>query len=182
MVVSMDYILDGGKAGSIPVLDRSGFEAHCCHDLSPQLAIQPGLIQPLMMTLKQVYELMLYELQSNRLHVVLVPSQIPECAKDGGKIRAVCSQNIEWYQELCSMYPRLTTRNLGRKNPRTRVNRCDVERVLSKMIKGEKVSSRYADYLKDTAESYLKNYDMSDEEVKYFMRFNELMEPFDNQF
>ena len=49
--------------------------------------------------LKDAYNCMLTELESNRLEVILVPSRLPECAADGGKIRVAVSQNVEWYED-----------------------------------------------------------------------------------
>jgi hypothetical protein len=45
------------------------------------------------------------ELEGNILEVVLIPSNDPDCAMRGGKIRAVQSQNAQWYREFCAAHP-----------------------------------------------------------------------------
>lgn len=46
----------------------------------------------------------LRELQEHSLEVVLIPSKHWEIASKGGMIRAVQSENPEWYQEFCSQF------------------------------------------------------------------------------
>lgn len=125
--------------------------------------------------LAEVYEYMWMELDANRLEVILAPSQIPECAADGGKIRVAVSNNIEWYRELCANYPVSSSR----KKPRTTVKRQEVTRVLSRLANGKKTSSKYKNYLKEVA---LKLQEDLQDDIGFIMEFGELPIPFDNQF
>jgi hypothetical protein len=45
------------------------------------------------------------ELESQSLEVVLIQSRHWEIAQQGGKIRAVQSQNPKWYRDFCELYP-----------------------------------------------------------------------------
>ena len=125
--------------------------------------------------LTEVYDYMWMELEANKLEVILVPSQIPDCAKDGGKIRVAVSQNVEWYRELCSDYPVPSKRN----KPRTTVKRQEVIRVLARLASGKKTRSKYKDYLEGVALNLQENLQ---EDIGYIMEFGELPAPFDDQF
>lgn len=46
----------------------------------------------------------LRDLEQQSLEVVLIPSKRWEVARAGGKIRAVQSENPEWYQVFCAQY------------------------------------------------------------------------------
>ena len=125
--------------------------------------------------LKDAYNCMLMELEANRLEVILVPSRVPECAADGGKIRVPVSQNVEWYRELCSHYPVPSSR----KKPRTTVKRQEVIRVLSRLKSEKETKSKYKDYLEEVA---LKLQEDLQEDIGFYMEYGELPVPFDDQF
>ena len=109
------------------------------------------------------------------LEIILVPSRLPECAADGGKIRVAVSQNVEWYRRLCSDYPVPSSR----KKPRTTVKRQEVVRVLSRLASGKETRSKYKDFLEETA---LKLQEDLQEDLYFVMEFGELPAPFDGQF
>lgn len=128
---------------------------------------------------------MLVELESNLLHVELVPSDFWDCAMRGGKKRAVQYQNAEWYQDFCSEYT-ARRREMCRIHKRTRkvkgryctclpkekekrrwkfrnrrkhdtaIKRQDTIRGLRELIRGQCVSG-YAQRLADFIERRLAN-------------------------
>jgi len=110
---------------------------------------------------------MLAELAECRLEVCLVPSKIPECASDGGMIRAVCSINPIWYSELASQHPKANQR--VRKKPQTSIRRGSVISTIKCMIKNKKSKSKYAEFLLDVAKSRHEaiEYEISSSEVPF---------------
>jgi hypothetical protein len=118
---------------------------------------------------------MLMELEANKLEVILVPSRVPECAADGGKIRVAVSQNVGWYRRLCSDYPVPSSR----KKKRTTVKRREVIRVLVRLASGKETKSKYKDYLEEVA---LKLQEDLQEDIGFYMGYGELPVPFDDQF
>ena len=80
--------------------------------------------------------IMLYELDSHRLIVELIPSNDFEIAERGGKVRAVMSQNCVWYRKFCSLYTsgRRRTRQ-GRKHD-TLIKRAATRAALLKLMRG----------------------------------------------
>lgn len=81
-------------------------------------------------------EEMLFDLAECKLEVCLVPSKIPECARDGRMIRVVTSINPSWYSELAFQYPKANQRQ--RKKPQTSMKRDDVIYTIECMIKNKK--------------------------------------------
>lgn len=120
----------------------------------------------------------LRELEENSLEVVLIPSKHWEVAQQGGKIRAVQSENPEWYQNFCGLYEsrrgryqakcdwccgvhdrRKNNRCLRRRRPTvytrgrkrlfdTSIKRRDTIRGLNELLNG-KCESEYAQRLRD---------------------------------
>lgn len=80
--------------------------------------------------------MMLYELEGQRLMVVLLPSTDDAIAGDGGKRRAVAMRNCSWYRRFCSLY------DSGRKRPRrkrhhdTLIKREATQVALRKLMRG----------------------------------------------
>jgi hypothetical protein len=82
-------------------------------------------------------EIMLAELEGNRLEVALIPCRKP--CNEGGSIRVAVAKNATWYRRFCG-------RNLSsrlRRNPDTRIRRKDVQRLLSRLIAGFPSRSKY---------------------------------------
>lgn len=93
--------------------------------------------------MSQQFELLLAELQSNRLEVVLVPCRYE--ANTGGCVRVAVSRNCTWYRRFCARH----TSSRQRRNSAvdTKIKRRDVERILGRLIAGLPVRSKYADEL-----------------------------------
>lgn len=90
---------------------------------------------------------LLEELQSERLEVTKIPG------RDGGYIRAVITQNPEWYQRLCE-------RHQGRRRrfPRSRtiIKRQDTLRVLRQLAEGDSRPTLYQERLLGVLEQEAK--------------------------
>jgi hypothetical protein len=129
------------------------------------------------MDIKDAYNFLYYDLVSNTLEVVLVPSQ----KDDIGSIRAVCSKNPAWYQDLCKMYLR-SDQSPRKKKKRTIVKRIEVLRVLDRLRKGKSTRSQFLWYLHDIAQSIAENDDISEADIQFFEQYGELPEPFRDQF
>ncbi len=132
------------------------------------------------MRLQQSFEFMYYELLNEKLEVCLIPSLIPEIAADGGCRRAVVQANPQWYRDLCGMYPRDGSTN--RKNPRTIVKRQYTLKVLFRLKNGYNSRSKYAPYLRDIAEQLIKDSNITDEQINFFVQYGDLPQPFTDQF
>lgn len=107
---------------------------------------------------------MLYELYENRLESELIPSEHPECAADGGKIRVAISQNVEWYQELCRLNPCTRTKSRGARKDWSKIKRQNVIELLENMVKNKKSESMYAEFLLDVAQSRKETIDRLEKE------------------
>ena len=96
---------------------------------------------------------MLGELMSQRLEVGLAPSQHPEVAQRGGKVRQVLSQNPDWYRKFAAQF------TANRSVPRTKlahdtlIKRQDVLRTLQGLL-GPGTFSSYAPKLIEAARAY----------------------------
>lgn len=78
-------------------------------------------------------KMMLDELLSSELSVILIPA--PEPKHSGHQIRAVESQNCQWYREFCSLY----ASQLKRKTRfNTKIKRELTINALTKIIGGNK--------------------------------------------
>lgn len=102
-------------------------------------------------------DMMIQDMEENRLEVCLVPSRDDSCAQDGGMIRAACGVNPKWYSDLCRMYPRAGTEH--RKHPRTIIKRRNVLCTLRTMRDKGRTCSKYAEYLIKVAEEYRDLFD-----------------------
>lgn len=106
------------------------------------------------------------ELQQCRLVVELIPSQDPDCAAQGGRIRVAVEHNPEWYQHFCSLY--LSTRR--RKNqcePDTRIKRAHTLRLLQRLAAGLPCRSVYAEDLLSYAEDLKTAKEAEEEDYVY---------------
>lgn len=95
---------------------------------------------------------MLYELQSNRLEVILVPQEEP--VNCGACIRVPKRMNCEWYREFCECFPGKPKKNSRKLN--TKIRRKETIRLLKRLISGQEVKSKYKDYLLAEAEQKLE--------------------------
>lgn len=129
------------------------------------------------MDIKDAYNFLYYDLISNRLDVMLVPSQ----KDDLGSIRVVCSKNPYWYQDLCKMYLR-SDQSIRKKKKRTIIKRIEIIRKLDTLRKGGKIKSKYLWYLEDVAKSIIENENISEEDINFFEQFGDLPVPFTDQF
>lgn len=119
---------------------------------------------------------MLMDLSTNKLEVCLIPSQIEDCAKDGGMIRVAYNQNVDWYRKLCECY---SCTRYKKRNPRkdyTKIKRANIIYILSTLIKNGKSRSKYAEDLRDIAIEIKDMYD------KLENNDEEEMIPWKNQF
>lgn len=117
-----------------------------------------------------ILEEMLQELYENQLVVCLVPCKYGY-ERDGGTVRAVCSENVGWYKDLCLMYP--SSRKRKNRAFDTKVKRKYIFSVLERMIKNGSSNSNYAKDLMEIAKDRYNTY----EELR---KANEI--PWDNQF
>jgi hypothetical protein len=85
-------------------------------------------------SLSKLAAVMLADLEANRLEVVLIPSNDPDCAMRGGMIRAVQSQNPRWYSEFCSLYG--SSRRRMRAKFDTKIKRARTLRALEMLAEG----------------------------------------------
>lgn len=105
--------------------------------------------------LRPYLRLMLEDLMSNRLSVCLVPSQEPDCALRGGKIRCVEGRNPDWYRDHCAAHPSARRERFGsRGRERTRIKRLDTLRVLRLLADGVGSVSGYAPELVAVADQF----------------------------
>jgi len=88
-------------------------------------------------------ELLLADLESNRLEVALVPQK--RHTNEGGMIRVCMSKNCRWYREFCARHSSSRVRN-HRKHD-TRIKRADTVRLLERLIAGAATRSKYAEEL-----------------------------------
>lgn len=90
----------------------------------------------------------LLELDSNYLEVVLIPSRDYDCAMRGGMIRAVQSQNADWYRVFCGEHESQRRDRLRWRKFKTKIKRQQTRRALQELIAG-RCPTHYAQMLKD---------------------------------
>jgi hypothetical protein len=95
-----------------------------------------------------LYQDYLLELDTNCLEVVLIPSRDPDCAMRGGKIRAVQSQNAEWYRKFCSEHESNRKDRLRWSKFKTKIKRAQTRTALLELISG-RCESGYARDLRE---------------------------------
>lgn len=108
-------------------------------------------------------ELMLRDLQQQRLTVTLLPA--PDQRFRNHKVRAVEERNPGWYRSLCAEY-----QSSGRKKPRKRaprfgdtvIKRRQVEKAL-RQITGGHGSTLYAERLLPYVDAYMRSYQELDQ-------------------
>ena len=105
--------------------------------------------------LRPILAAMLESMLDCRLEVTLIPSVVPDCAADGGMIRAVVDRNPAWYRDLCASYPSERRRGgrVHRGEPKTRVKRHTAMAVLVELLHGGS-RSKYAQDLLDVARGF----------------------------
>lgn len=79
----------------------------------------------------------LNQLEANRLEVVLIPSQDPECAMRGGKIRVVQTANATWYRKFCAQHPSNARNAMRRRKFQTKIKRAHTRRALMELLSGK---------------------------------------------
>lgn len=94
-------------------------------------------------------EVMLAELESNRLEVVLAPSKRRE--RDYDMIRVVASRNCLWYRKFCAA--NLSSRKRRNPRPDTCIKRFRTIDALQRMIAGTR-STYYFNQLSDISLKY----------------------------
>ena len=119
---------------------------------------------------------MLMELSTEKLEICLVPSTIPEVADDGGMVRAVCSQNPKWYQDMCEAFPSNRFKGRTARKDYTKVNRRYILKLLVRMVTNGKTRSLYAPFILGVAKDRLDLYNRLEEAEK------ENLIPWNNQF
>lgn len=101
--------------------------------------------------MKGILREMLFELQSNRLEVVLIPQRNPP--NRGACLRAPVATNCHWYRELCGDFESCRRRHY--RNFKTRVKRREIERILKRLIAGIPTDGIYADWIMEYAKRQL---------------------------
>lgn len=96
-------------------------------------------------------EIMLMELESNRLEVQLVPlnPRLRNWSESGCK-RVKAGINATWYRGFCSRHP--SSRGVRRGKFDTKIRRANVERLLRRLIAGQPSCSKYAAEIRGIAE------------------------------
>lgn len=87
--------------------------------------------------LRDMAQVMLWELERERLDVTLAPSRLPEIARRGGKIRIINGTNPAWYRDFCRDYaPSGRTHPRQKKKPDTYIKRRHTLRALNELATG----------------------------------------------
>lgn len=97
---------------------------------SPRRAVLSGGI-------KRKAQILLDELESSCLEVALIPSGDAECAMRGGMIRAVQSQNAEWYRKFCAAHGSNRKDRYRWSKFKTKIKRQHTRRALRELIAGK---------------------------------------------
>lgn len=100
-----------------------------------------------MRNLRRKAQILLDELDGSCLEVVLIPSQDAECAMRGGMIRAVQSQNAEWYRKFCEEHSSNRSDSWRWSKFKTKIKRQHTRRALNELIDG-KCETPYAEDLR----------------------------------
>lgn len=112
---------------------------HECDEVGP-------MDTPVTESLRAKAEEYLLELESNCLEVVLIPSRDPDCYMRGGMIRAVQSQNADWYRKFCSEHESNRKDSLRWRKFKTKIKRRETRRALKELQSG-KCETPYAETL-----------------------------------
>lgn len=96
----------------------------------------------------------LLELESNCLEVVLIPSRDHDCYMRGGMIRAVQSQNADWYRKFCGEHESQRKDRMRWATFKTKIKRRETRRALKELIAGKQETM----YAKDLA-SFIHRYE-----------------------
>lgn len=120
-----------------------------------QWGICEGEMIPVPEHLKETLKGMLSDLDgpaARRLDVVLVPSEYPEIASQGGMIRHVQDQNAEWYRELVGLHTANRAKPRSRKVHDTLLKRRNIRDILANMLKRGYTNSFYGQDILNVAE------------------------------
>lgn len=85
-------------------------------------------------------QILLDELDSSCLEVVLIPSGDAECAMRGGMIRAVQTQNADWYRKFCKQHESNRKDRYRWSKFKTKIKRAHTRRALGELIEGKCVT------------------------------------------
>lgn len=85
------------------------------------------------------WEIMLAELESNRLVVVLVPCK--RRVNEGGCIRVATEKNCKWYRVFCARH--LSDRKRRKSAVDTRIKRANIISILSRLAGEKCTNSKY---------------------------------------
>ena len=98
----------------------------------------------------EALQLLLDQLESHRLHVILVPPN-PKLRNycEGGCKRCVADKNPPWYSKLCYNSP--SSRGTRRGGPDTRIRRANILSVLRRLSAGLPSRSKYVPELMQIA-------------------------------
>ena len=109
--------------------------------------------------MRDCFRHMLYELEYNRLEVLLVPA--PDPAHVGHMVRMVEHCNVDWYRELCGMYKSNRNSRKGRFNKHgdTKIKRQHILSVLRRMANGEEFECKYKEFLVDVAKNMKERFE-----------------------
>ncbi len=96
-------------------------------------------------------ELLLMDLESNRLEVQLVPlnPRLRNWNEHGCK-RVLTGKSPRWYANLCAAHP--SSRGVRRGKFDTKIRRQNIERILRRMVAGQSTCSKYAAEIRSAAE------------------------------
>lgn len=101
-------------------------------------------------SLREVFVLMLEELDNTGLEVELIPFNDYECAMRGGCIRVAVSHNVDWYRNLCATFQSGRRRRRMDDND-TRIKRQSIRRILKRLSLELPTTSMYTEHLVDIA-------------------------------
>jgi hypothetical protein len=96
-----------------------------------------------MRNLRRKARILLDELEGSCLEVVLIPSHDHECAMRGGMIRAVQTQNADWYRKFCGEHSSNWKDSWRWSKFKTKIKRQHTIRALNELIDG-KCATPYA--------------------------------------
>lgn len=97
-------------------------------------------------------EILLAELESHRLHVILVPLNPQRRGYcEGGMKRVAADRPPRWYSQFCCRH--LSSRVRNSKHPDTRIKRANVLRLLTRLAQGKGSVSKYAGELRRIAQA-----------------------------
>jgi len=135
-------------------------------------------------TLIPYFQMMLGELQGQRLEVIKAPNlpEFEDREQSGCQIKVKVSENPEWYKKLCAKYPSNRTKPRKRKEGYvdTRIKRAWVLTLLTVLAEGKSSKSQLAHELVAIAEDLYTRYPAED--VAFYNEHGFYPESFVGQF